>query len=178
MLTVTIFIIIEGLFITLGSVLTPFFEGIFTASQISLIGGLFVISGVFGCFFMGLFLDKTMNFLLGVRLVSFSVTVIMIIGFICLHSGVLIWVCLLVFFLGFAVIPVLPSGFGLVAIQAPTVSPAVVNGLMISGAQLYAFFMTLLVDYVLGKGQLLGFGVMFLTCLVAAICTCFLKKTP
>jgi hypothetical protein len=48
-----------GNFIGFGNLLTPLFDAQFTPSQISLIGGVFVIAGVFGCYSMGLFIDKT-----------------------------------------------------------------------------------------------------------------------
>ena len=58
-LTASIFIILWGTYITFGNVLTPLFEGIFTSSQTSIIGGIFVIAGVLGSYLMGFFLDKT-----------------------------------------------------------------------------------------------------------------------
>ena len=54
-----IFIIIWGGYITLGNVLTPLFDSQFTPTQISIIGVVFVLTGVIGCFLMGLYIDKT-----------------------------------------------------------------------------------------------------------------------
>ena len=58
-LNMSIFIIIWGGYITLGNVLTPLFDSQFTPTQISIIGVVFVLTGVIGCFLMGLYIDKT-----------------------------------------------------------------------------------------------------------------------
>ena len=99
---------------------------------------------------MGLFLDKTMKHLFSMRLVSFTVTVIILVGFPVLNSGILWLNCLFAFFLGLLILPILPASYGFVAKVTGTIPPAVVNGLMMSGAQLYSFFVSLIVSALLG----------------------------
>ena len=53
------FVIVWGDYITLANVLTPLLGGQFTPSKISIIGVTFVLTGVIGCYLMGIFIDKT-----------------------------------------------------------------------------------------------------------------------
>lgn len=53
------FIIVWGNYITLGNCLTPLFADQFSPSKISIIGLIFVLTGVIGCYMMGLFIDRT-----------------------------------------------------------------------------------------------------------------------
>ena len=54
-----IFTILWGTYTAIGNLLSPIFGSHYSASQISLIGGLFVLSGVLGCFIAGVIIDKT-----------------------------------------------------------------------------------------------------------------------
>ena len=75
------FIIMWGTYVTLGNVLTPFFSpNGFTPTQISLIGVIFVFSGVVGCYIMGLFIDKTQKHLLGIRIITVSLAVLYVVA--------------------------------------------------------------------------------------------------
>ena len=47
-----------GIYTTLGNVLSPLFDRQFSSSQISLIGAIFVLSGMVGLLVFGFFLDK------------------------------------------------------------------------------------------------------------------------
>ena len=50
-------------------------------------------------------------------------------------------------------VPILPSTYAYATRIDSSVPQQVVNGLMMSGAQLYSFFMSLLVTYLLEFGQ-------------------------
>lgn len=54
-----IFTILWGTYTSIGNLLDPIFGPTYSASQVSLIGGLFVVCGVFGCFIVGIIIDKT-----------------------------------------------------------------------------------------------------------------------
>jgi len=54
-----IFTILWGSYTAIGNLLSPIFGPHYTPSQTSLIGGVFVLMGVFGCFIAGVVIDKT-----------------------------------------------------------------------------------------------------------------------
>ena len=59
-LLMLIFACLDGVFIGIGVVLDPFFKALsFSTSQISALGGIFVISGVISALIIGVVLDKT-----------------------------------------------------------------------------------------------------------------------
>jgi len=59
-LLMLIFGCLDGVFIGIGVVLDPFFEALgFSSSEISALGGIFVICGVLSALVIGYVLDKT-----------------------------------------------------------------------------------------------------------------------
>ena len=129
------FIIMWGNYITLGNVLSPLFGPQFTPSGISLIGVIFVMAGAIGCFIMGYFIDKTQKHLFAIRFITVALTLFYIIGsFGLLQIGVLGLTCAFAFFAGIFNVPILPSSYSFATKLTSPAAPAVVNGLMMSGA--------------------------------------------
>ena len=146
------FIIMWGSYVTLGNVLTPFFNANgFTPTQISLIGVIFVFSGVVGCYIMGFFIDKTQKHLLGIRIITVSLAVLYLLGNLIIPPGILGVTCAFAFFAGMLNVPILPAAYSYATKQTGNMPPAVVNGLMMSGAQVYclcaSLAMTKILDY-------------------------------
>ena len=169
------FLICWGSFASFGMILSPLFEGIFTASQISIIGAIFVISGVFGSFSMGLFLDKTKKVLFGLRLVTTSVASTCMIGFGTLLSETFFLNCMWALLLGFTIFAILPTAFGYTTKICGTIKPAVVNGFMMSGAFIYTFIVSLSASILLGYGRLIGYGLLAVLSLIAPVCALWIK---
>ena len=69
-----------------------------------------------------------------------------------LPIGNLVVTCGVCFFAGMLNVPILPSTYAYATRIDSSVPQQVVNGLMMSGAQLYSFFMSLLVTYLLEFG--------------------------
>ena len=109
------------------------------------------------------------------RIVSFSVTAIILAGIIVLETGILGWTCLFSFMLGLMILPILPSSYGFAGKVTGTVPPAVVNGLMMSGAQLYSFFASLITSALLGHSRFAGYGFIAVTVCIGSLCTVFVK---
>ena len=166
------FIIMWGSYVTLGNVLTPFFNpNGFTPTQISLIGVIFVFSGVVGCYIMGFFIDKTQKHLLGIRIITISLGTLYLLANLIIPPGILVLTCVFAFFAGMLNVPILPAAYSYATKQTGNMPPAVVNGLMMSGAQVYCLCSSLVMTYILGFGQRYGLIFYVVTIAIAGICT-------
>ena len=112
---------------------------------------------------MGLFIDKTQKHLFGIRALAIAVMVA-------------ISLCTAFFPLGN--LPVTLSIVGFVSKITPGMAPSVVNGLMMSGAQLYSFFGSLFATWLLSYGQRVGLGWTVFTQSIALLCTLCIKYEP
>ena len=138
--------IIWGNFVALGNVLTPIFGDQFTPTEISLVGVSFVLAGVIGCYIMGIFIDKTKKFIVAIRFIVILLTLLFSLALVIIPAG-LLWLTIIgCFFAGLLCVPVLPATFPLACRLAPNVHPSVINGMMMSGAQLYSFVASLIID--------------------------------
>lgn len=153
MLTLVCFVCMYGDFVSFGNVLTPLFGDQFTPAQISVIGVIFVITGVIGCFLIGVYIDKTGMTKRAVKFITLVTLILFITGMYLLSLGVFWVTCLLAVFLGMALIPVLPAGYALAAKVASNFPPNVVNGLMMSVAQVYSFIVSYLMTWLLSYGK-------------------------
>jgi len=79
-------------------------------------------------------------------------------------------------FIGLVNVPILPSSYALVAKLTPGMAPAVVNGLMMSGAQIFAFLASLIMTGLLNYGQRYGIGFFLITQLIACVCVCCIDE--
>lgn len=78
-----IFGCLDGVFIGIGVVIDPFFGAIgFGTTTISVLGGIFVISGVLSALLVGVILDKTSKYLLTMRIICFGSTFLFAVGYV------------------------------------------------------------------------------------------------
>lgn len=176
MLTAVTFVLMWGNYITLGNVLTPLFKDQYTPSQISIIGLIFVVTGVIGCYLMGLFIDKTQKHLWAIRFITASLAALYTGGIFIIPIGILGVTGVLGFFLGMFNVPILPSAYAYSVKLTNNMPPAVVNGLMMSAAQVYAFCASLLTTYLFQFGQMQGLAFFAITLTCASICTFFIDE--
>jgi len=177
-LIATAFVLMWGNFIGLGNQLTPLFSSQFSPALISLIGASFVVAGVIGCFCMGLFIDKTQKHLFGIRGLAIAVMVSISLCTAFFPLGSLPVTVTIVALLGIFTVPILPSSYAFVSKITPGMAPSVVNGLMMSGAQLYSFFGSLVATWMLSYGQRIGLGWTVFTQTIALLCTLCIKYEP
>lgn len=87
-----------------------------------------------------------------VRTVTIALALLLAAGCYFVPLGDLTISCMFAVFAGLFNVPILPSTYGLSTKLVGNMPPAVVNGLMMSGAQLYAFFATLALTAILDIG--------------------------
>ena len=178
MLTATAFGILWGNYITLGNILTPLFKDQFTSSQISIIGAIFVVTGIIGCYLMGLYLDKTQRQLTGIRFITVGMLLLFVTALFIIPVGMLALTCVFAFLAGALNVPILPSSYAFVSKLMPGMAPAVVNGFMMSCAYVYSLCVTLWATWLLEYGQIYCVGWFVLTILIATICVLCVKQKP
>lgn len=89
----------------------PFFESLgFTSTEVSLLGGLVVISGVIASLVVGFLLDKYRKYILMFRLVCFGSTVIWLACYGIFPSENIYFVAVTTVFIGAFLVPILPVG--------------------------------------------------------------------
>uniref|UniRef100_A0A7S3I496 MFS transporter n=1 Tax=Favella ehrenbergii TaxID=182087 RepID=A0A7S3I496_9SPIT len=175
-LNLVVFIFVWGNYITIGNVLTPLFGEYFSTAQISVIGMIFVITGAVSCFLMGVFLDRTKKFLTAIRAVVISIFCLFAVSPFILPLGLLWLTCIFGFFAGLFNVPILPACYQYAATQTGKLPPAVVNGLMMSGAQSWAFTLSLLVTLLMNINVVYGLICMTLLMMIALICAMCIKE--
>ena len=168
-----VFTVFEGTFFSVGNLLSPLFGDSYTATQISALGGAFVTVGVLATFAAGVILDRTKAWLVAIRSIS-------VLGTACLLSA--LWVIPygnfyitlgLCAVMGAAMCPILPAGYSFSVFLTHPVPPAVSNGLLMAGAQVFSVLMSLVggkllaIDFLLGAGV---FCVLALTTVVTSFC--------
>ena len=127
---------------------------------------------------MGLFIDKTQKHLFGIRALAIAVMVAISLCTAFFPLGNLPVTLSIVGLLGFFTVPILPSSYAFVSKITPGMAPSVVNGLMMSGAQLYSFFGSLFATWLLSYGQRVGLGWTMFTQSIALLCTLCIKYEP
>jgi len=105
------FTLLWGNYITFRNLLTPLFTSQFSSAEISSIGVTFVLFGAIGCYIMGVFLDKTKNFILAIRIVCIAVFVTFAASLILLPIGNF-WISTsFAVFGGLFNVPILPAAY-------------------------------------------------------------------
>ena len=127
------FMMLWGTYITLGNCLSPLFGPQFTSAQISVIGMIFVLIGAVSCFLMGVFLDKTKNYIVAIRYVTISTFSLMAITPFVIPIGKMWITSIFAFCAGLFIVPVLPATYQYASTQSGKIPPMVVTGLMMSG---------------------------------------------
>ena len=93
---------------------------------------------------MGIFIDKKQKHLVAIRFIVIGMVVLYVGAIFLIPIGDLIVTMALAVFLGLFNVPILPSSYSYSTKLVGQMPPAVVNGLMMSGAQTYSFLASLL----------------------------------
>ena len=109
------------------------------------------------------------------RFVTIGLLILYLSSLVIVPPGKLYLTVGLGFLLGLINVPILPASYPYAIKVTHGMSPAVVNGLMMSGSQVYSFLMSLLLDILFKKDQLYGLGFMSFTLVIGSLCTICIK---
>ena len=164
-----IFTILWGTYTAIGNLLSPIFGPHYTASEISLIGGVFVLCGVLGCFLAGLIIDKTQAMLGTIRTIATVVTVLLFIGIWIIPSGHFIGTLICAALLGLFIVPSITACYTFTVHLTYPIPPAASNGLIMTGAHIYAITFSLIGPKMLKTSFVMSFATVTTLCLIATI---------
>ena len=138
-----IFTILWGTYTAIGNLLSPLFGAYYQPAQISLISGVFVLMGVLGCYIAGVVIDKTQGMLGTIRTISTVVTVLLLAEMYVIPSKAF-WPTLIVCgLLGFFIVPSITACYTFTVHLTYPIPPAASNGLIMTGAHIYAIIFSL-----------------------------------
>ena len=139
-----IFTILWGTYTAIGNLLSPLFGPYYQPAQISLISGVFVLMGVLGCYIAGVVIDKTQGMLGTIRTIATVVTVILLVEMWVIPSQAF-WPTLVVSgLLGFFIVPSITACYTFTVHLTYPIPPAASNGLIMTGAHIYAIIFSLI----------------------------------
>ena len=138
---------------------------------------IFVLIGAVSCFLMGVFLDKTKNYIVAIRYVTISTFTLMALTPFVIPIGKMWITCIFAFCAGLFIVPVLPATYQYASTQAGKIPPMVVTGLMMSGGQTWALILSLLFTYLLKIDQVYGLIGMTLFAIVPLVCSLLIRPT-
>ena len=100
-----------SVFLALSVILDPFFESLgVDHSQVSIIGGVFVVAGVFSSLLFGLLLDKYRKYLLITRILCFGSLIVLAGCFGTFREGSIWIIGASAIVIGILIVPILPVG--------------------------------------------------------------------
>ena len=122
---------LDGVFIGIGVVLDPFFEGLkLPSSAVSIFGGIFVVTGVMSSLVFGFLLDKYRRYLLTLRIITFGSLLAFAICY-GTFSTFNIWIIgINTMLAGILIVPILPVGTAFAGEVTFPMQEAVVIGLL------------------------------------------------
>ena len=168
-----IFTILWGSYTAIGNLLSPLFGGHYTGSQISLIGGIFVLCGVLGCFIAGIIIDKTQAMLGTIRTITTVVTVIVIAQIFVIPSNNFIWTLILCSILGFFIVPSITACYTFTVHLTYPIPPAASNGLIMTSAHIYGILVSIVGSKLLKYNLTLGISMFavfnFIACIISYV---------
>jgi len=165
-----------GNYTAFGNILNPLFISQYSPAQISLIGVVFVLFGLIGCLIVGTYLDKSKNFKLAIRVLSIGLAIGFVVGIYVIPLGNFYITISFGAVGGILNVPILPATYPYTVLISQPTPPAVVNGYMMTGAQLYAFIFSLFYAWTLSISQAFAISVFAATTCVAALTALLLKK--
>lgn len=132
---------LDGVFVGFGSVLSVLFEPLgFSSTEISGIGGVTIIMGVFGSFATGFLLQKYHMYKIMLQISCFCTTGFLLIGIYTFTTGNKWLIAINVWCAGFFMVPVIPICMNYADELCFPLEATAVQGLLVSFAQFSAFF--------------------------------------
>lgn len=122
---------LDGVFIAIGVVLDPFFEGLkLPPNAVSIFGGIFVVTGVMSSLVFGFLLDKYRKYLLTLRIISFGSLFVFGICYGTFNTFNIWIIGVNTMLAGILIVPILPVGTAFAGELTFPMQEAVVIGLL------------------------------------------------
>ena len=124
---------------------------------------------------MGVYLDKTKKYKSAIRFIAINLLILFLISTVLMPIGAFWLTCSVAVLLGIVNVPILPSSYQYAVKVSVRMPPAVLNGLMMSGATLWAVIVTIIEACILENGQVWGLLFFSATQGFAFLCTFMIR---
>ena len=160
-----------------GNILGPLFSAYgYTPVQDSIFGIVFLFTGVIYSMIVGILLDKYKRFTLMLKICATGTTLTALPLLYTLQKLIFGLALINIACLGFFILSIIPISYSLsVEVTHPT-NPALVNGILISIAQIWASLGTIGLAGLAPKHPQITVGIIMITGLIATIAACFVKE--
>ena len=125
--------------------------------------------GVLGCFIAGVLIDKTQAMLGTIRTIATVVTVILVAEIWVIPSGQFIVTLVICSLLGFFIVPSITACYTFTVHLTYPIPPAASNGLIMTGAHIYAIIFSMVGPKLLETSFVFTVGFWAFLCLIATI---------
>mmetsp|Transcript_11360 Transcript_11360/g.19148 ORF Transcript_11360/g.19148 Transcript_11360/m.19148 type:complete len:448 (-) Transcript_11360:58-1401(-) len=131
------FMMLYGVYTCLGAVINNIVAPYgFTATDSSVLGGAFILSGLVGSFFFSALLDKRQQYLKIVRIICFATLFFTAVSLKTLPTGSLLYFAPNIALLGFFILPIIPVGYSFAIELTYPASEAMSNGILMLLSQI------------------------------------------
>ena len=137
--------ILYGVYLALGALLSPLFEPYgYTSTQISILGVEFIVAGITSCMLVGCFLDYSSKFLLSIRVICWSSTIVALVLTFVFPYGNFNITSVGMVLAGIFLLPIIPVCISFASEVTFPMQPAMING----GVQLSGHLMGFLMEII------------------------------
>ena len=185
LLTISINIMVDGVFVLFGVIIDPYLEALgYTTTAASIVGGIVVLIGAFAAIMFSVWLDRHHRYLFGLRLLSFGSFVSLAAAYAIFPLTKLYLVCGLGILVGIFLVPMYPMSASYIAESTFPLPESVSLGLMNLCEQLLLFPLGALVSFFFSDGMpfseydrtLICNGLFVFMLLIACVCTLFVRE--
>ena len=167
-----------SVFLAMGAVLntlvTPYG---YTPAEATILGVAFVVSGIIGSVLFSYLLDLFNCYVLLLKVISISITLLVILVFYTLPSGNLLIFSLNLAILGFLIVPTTPISFSFASELTFPVSVTLTQGILLLVTQIYGTALSYLATYIIEAGYpLVVVGIILVQFLLSAVLSFFIKE--
>jgi MFS family permease len=178
------FTMLDSIFIALGVVIDPFFEALkFSSTEVSILGGAFIIAGVLSSLLFGVLLDKFRKYSLILKIICVGSCVVLSSFYPIMLTGSKLFVFIIAVVFGMILVPFLPVGTAYAGEITFPMQEAVIIGILQMtgqvGGLLFGFIGSVIfsIDAISEYQQTEACLAMFvLLAFIAALCSFFIKE--
>ena len=185
LLTMALYIMVDGVFVLFGVIIDPYLEALgYTSTASSIVGGIVVLIGTFASIMFSLWLDKQHRYLFGLRLLCFGALVSLSAAYAIFPVTKLYVVCGLGICVGVFLVPMYPMVAAYVAESTFPLPESVSLGLMNMCEQLCLFPLGALASFIYSDAMpvseydctLICNGLFVFMIFIACVCSLLLRE--
>jgi hypothetical protein len=171
-----VFMLLQGGFLSFGINISVLLTPTFTQVEVSLIGAVVILVGVFTSIIVGVILNKYQKYLLMSRLSAWGTFILLAVCTYTFYTKDRILIAVNLIITAIALIPIIPVGIDFAGELTFPYEETVVTGFLLMSAQAFGFCLSLLTLKVSVVDPIKGFALLAGCAGIAALTTIFIKE--